>query len=43
MEKGVPSSKESKDDRSSYAFSKGAKKYQSQKNVEKVSIPPKEI
>ena len=33
MERGVPSSKESSDERATFTLPKGAKKYQSQKNV----------
>ena len=44
MEKGILSSKDSNDERSTFSLSKGAKKYQSQKNVEKVvPPPPKEV
>ena len=43
MEKGILSNKDSNEERSTFSLSKGAKKYQSQKNVEKVAVPPKEV
>ena len=39
MERGIPSSQESSDERATFSMPKGAKKYQSQKNVEKVTVP----
>lgn len=40
MEQGMISSKENIDDRATFSHPKGAKKYHSQKNVDKVSVPP---